>query len=106
MDAGTTLVDPYRDHLCRRTEQPDVPVTHLLDEIRALGYNGSANLLVRYLNQGRADPSRTPPAPRRLASWIMTPPERQPEEHRQHLNDLLTACPHLRALAERVAEFA
>jgi hypothetical protein len=64
---GQTLVDPYRDHLRRRlTEQPSVPVTHLLAEIRELGYPGSANLLVRYLNQGRADPKRTPPSPRRL----------------------------------------
>ena len=104
---GKTLVDPYRDHLRRRrAEQPDVPLTHLLDEIRALGYSGSANLLVRYLNQGRADPDRTPPAPRRLASWLMTRPERLPEAHRQHLAELLTACPHLRVLAERVAQFA
>jgi transposase/transposase IS204/IS1001/IS1096/IS1165 family protein len=41
-----TLVDPYRDHLRqRRAEQPGVPVTQLLAEIRQLGYQGSANLL-------------------------------------------------------------
>jgi hypothetical protein len=33
-----TLVDPYRDHLRqRRAEQPGVPLTQLLAEIRALG---------------------------------------------------------------------
>ncbi|WP_378540121.1 transposase, partial [Nonomuraea dietziae] len=54
---GATLVDPYREHLRRRlVEEPGVPVTHLLAEIRERGYTGSANLLVRYLNQGRADP--------------------------------------------------
>ena len=53
---GRTLVDPYRDHLRRRlAAEPDVAVTRLLAEIRELGYTGSANLLVRYLNQGRAD---------------------------------------------------
>lgn len=60
-----TLVDPYRDHLRRRlAEDPDVAVTRLLAEIRDLGYPGSANLLVRYLNQGRAAADRTPPSPR------------------------------------------
>ena len=62
-----TLVDPYRDHLRRRlAEQPDVAVTRLLAEIRDQGYTGSANLLVRYLNQGRADAARIPPSPGRL----------------------------------------
>ncbi|MCC8250515.1 hypothetical protein [Saccharothrix luteola] len=43
-----SMVDPYRDHLRRRlVRQPDIPVTHPLAEIRALGYPGSANLLGR-----------------------------------------------------------
>ncbi|GAB2331485.1 hypothetical protein [Streptomyces variabilis] len=46
------LVDPYRDHLRkRRDEDPAVPVTHLLAEVREQGYTGSANLLVCYINQ-------------------------------------------------------
>ncbi|OLT05681.1 hypothetical protein BJF90_01335 [Pseudonocardia sp. CNS-004] len=45
-----------------------------------LGYSGSANLLVRYLKQGRADPRVVPsPAPRRLVAWIMTRPSDLPE---------------------------
>ena len=60
---GRTLVDPYRDHLRRRlAAEPDVAVTRLLAEIRELGYTGSANLLVRYLNQGRADDRARDPA--------------------------------------------
>lgn len=55
-----TLVDPYRDHLRRRrNEDPAVPVTHLLHEIKKLGYTGSANLLARYLTQGRAEGDNT-----------------------------------------------
>jgi hypothetical protein len=47
------LVDPYRDHLRRRSaEEPGVAVTRLLAEIRELRYPGSANLLVRYLKLG------------------------------------------------------
>ncbi|MEY9947214.1 hypothetical protein ABH937_004309 [Kitasatospora sp. GAS1066B] len=55
-----TLVDPYRDHLCqRRAEDPAMPVTHLLREIKELGYTGSANLLVRCITQGRAEGANT-----------------------------------------------
>ncbi|MER7894560.1 ISL3 family transposase [Micromonospora sp. NPDC094482] len=102
-----TLVDPYRDHLRRRrAEDPQVPVTRLLTEIRELGYTCSANLLVRYLNQGRADAERTPPSPRRLVAWLLTRPEDLPTHYRSHLQELLAACPHLTVLAQRVGEFA
>jgi transposase len=102
-----TLVDPFRDHLRRRrAEDPAAPVTRLLAEIRELGYTGSANLLVRYLNQGRADAARKPPSPRRLVAWLMTKPTELPTQHRDQLRDLLTACPHLTVLAERIGQFA
>ncbi|WUM90583.1 hypothetical protein OG905_09265 [Streptomyces sp. NBC_00322] len=40
------LVGPYCDHLRRRrAERPGVLVKHLFEEIRALGYTGSLNLL-------------------------------------------------------------
>jgi transposase len=102
-----TMVDPYREHLRRRlAQQPDVPVTHLLAEIRARGYRGSANLLVRYLKQGRAEPDRIPPSPRRLVTWLTSKPANLPEHHRRHLDDLATSCPPMTALAQRVREFA
>ncbi|NMH98763.1 ISL3 family transposase [Pseudonocardia sp. K10HN5] len=104
---GTTLVHPYRDHLRRRlTSDPTVPVTQLLAEIRELGYPGSANLLVRYLSQGRAQAERAVPAPRRLVAWIMTRPTDLPDYERVHLDDLLASCPHLTALVEHVRDFA
>jgi transposase len=102
-----TLVDPYRQHLrARLSAEPDVGATRLLSEIRELGYPGSANLLVRYLNQGRLDLDRAAPSPRRLTSWIMTRPSDLIEAHRHHLNDLLTSCSHLSVLAELVRRFA
>jgi transposase len=104
---GRTLVDPYRDHLRHRlAAEPDVAVTRLLAEIRELGYTGSANLLVRYLNQGRAADDRTAPPPRRLVSWIMTRPADLPDHDREHLEELLAACPHLAVLTEHVRAFA
>jgi hypothetical protein len=69
-----------------------VAVTRLLAGIRELGYAGSANLLVRYLNQGRADALRKPSSPRRLVSWPMTEPADLPA-HQHRLADLLTSCP-------------
>jgi hypothetical protein len=104
---GPTLVDPYRDHLRQRLAlDPNVPTTRLLAEIREQGYPGSANLLVRYLSQGRADTERIVPAPRRLVSWIMTRPAQLPERERTHLDDLLSSCPHLTALVDHVRRFA
>ncbi len=102
-----TLVDPYREHLRRRlAAEPAVAVTRLLAEIREQGYPGSATLLVRYLNQGRADPVRTPPSPRRLVGWLMSRPEQLPDHRRRHLDDLVASCPQLTALAARIRAFA
>jgi transposase len=104
---GRTLVDPYRDHLRQRlAAEPGVPVTRLLEEIRELGYIGSANLLVRYLNQGRAQAERASPPPRRLVGWIMSRPAELPEHERSHLDELLASCPPLTVLAEHVRAFA
>jgi hypothetical protein len=83
-----------------------VAVTTLLAEIRELGYTGSANLLVRYLDQGRASTERAVPAPRRLVSWIMTRPADLSEQDREHLDQLLASCPHLAVLTEYVRAFA
>ena len=101
-----TLVDPYRDHLRHRwAAEPDVALTRLLAEIRELGYTGSANLLVRHLNQRRAADDRAAPPPRRLVSSIMTRPADLPKHDREHLDELLAACPHLAVLTEHVRAF-
>ena len=70
---GACPVDSHRD-LVRQRLAEKVPVPRLLAEIREHGYTGSANLLVRYINQGRADPERVAPAPRRLVSRLMSRP--------------------------------
>lgn len=101
------LVDPYREHLrARRAAEPGVPVRRLLDEIKALGYTGSSNLLYRYVNERRLDGDRIAPSARRLTRWIMTRPTDLPDQHRAHLDELLTACPEMTALAHVVREFA
>nr|WP_274919664.1 ISL3 family transposase [Streptomyces sp. WZ-12] len=102
-----TLVDPYRDHLrARRAADPAVPVTHLLREIRELGYTGSANLLVRYLNHGRAEGDRPVTTPRRATRLLLTRPEHLRTKETTLLEALTAACPEMTELARLVREFA
>jgi transposase len=99
------LVDAYRD-LVRQRLADKTPATRILAEIREQGYTGSANLLVRYINHGRADPERAVPPPRRLVSWLMTKPTNLDDHTRRHLADLIANCPEMTTLANRVREFA
>ncbi|WP_433274589.1 ISL3 family transposase [Actinosynnema sp. CS-041913] len=99
MPTATTCAAAWRSDPTSRS--PTCP-----SGIRALGYPGSANLLVRYLKQGRAEPDRVPPSPRRLVTWLTSKPENLPAHHRRHLDELITSCPPMTTLAQRVREFA
>jgi transposase len=112
-----TLVDPYRDNLRRRREQgPAVGSLQLFREIKALGYAGSMNLLVRYITQGRVEGDRPPMSPRRLASLVLTHPDHLTDNQRErhHLTDnqrerhheSTTACPDMIDLTGLVGSFA
>jgi transposase len=102
-----TLVDPYRDHLRkRRAEEPGVPVQQLLREIRELGYQGSSNLLVRYLNQGRADSDRPHLAPRKATQLLLTKPGNLTDGQNETATRLASACPEMKALASLIRSFA
>jgi transposase len=88
-----TLVDPYRDYLRkRRSEEPGAPVQLLLREIRELGYPGSSNLLVRYLNQGRADAEHPHLSPRRAVRILLTRPDNRTGAQRETAERLASAC--------------
>jgi transposase len=102
-----TLVDPYRDYLReRRAEEPGVPVQQLLREIRERGYPGSSNLLVRYINQGRADAGRPHIAPRKATQILLTNPDNLAGEQRETAERLSGACPEMKALASLIGSFA
>ena len=102
-----TLVDPHRDYLRqRRAEEPGVPVAQLLREIRELGYQGSANLLVRYLSQGRAEGDRPHLSPRRAARILLTRPDRLTGGQAETLAGLTAACPEMTALTSLITSFA
>jgi transposase len=101
------LVDPYRDYLRnRRAEEPGVPVRQLLREIRELGYPGSSNLLVRYINQGRADAERPHIAPRKAAQILLTRPDNLTDGQSETAARLSSACPEMKALAGLISSFA
>ncbi len=102
-----TLVDPYRDHLrTRRAADPAVPVLQLFREIKELGYNGSLNLLYRYITQGRAEGDRPITTPRRFARLLLTHPDRLRDTDAEVLGDLTAACPQMTALAGLIRSFA
>lgn len=101
------LVDPYREHLReRRAEDPAVPVKHLFEEIKALGFTGCPNLLHKYINQGRADADRSHISARRLARMLLTKPDNLKAEHHDLLARLTAACPEMTHLASHIRGFA
>jgi len=101
------LVDPYRAHLRRRrTEDPAVPVTHLLAEIREQGYTGSANLLVRYINQGRVEADHSALSPRKVTGLLTCRPGRLSDDQRALHDQLTGACPQMTVLADQIRTFA
>ncbi|MGW0750787.1 ISL3 family transposase [Streptomyces sp. NPDC002587] len=103
----SSLVDPYREHLRkRRAEDPAVPVLHLFEEIKALGFTGCLNLLHKYINQGRADADRSHISPRRLARMLLTRPDNLKAEHHDLLARLTAACPEMTHLATVIRTFA
>jgi hypothetical protein len=97
---------PYRDYLRkRRAEEPGVPVQHLLREIRERGCQGSSNLLVRYINQGRLDGSQPRLSPRRAARPLLTRPGNLAAGQQETVSRLQAACPEMTALAAVIRDF-
>lgn len=101
------LVDPYREHVRkRRSEDPGVPVQHLFDEIKALGFTDCLNLLHKYINQGHADAGRSHISPRRLALMLLTRSDNLKPVQHELLVKLTAACPEMTQLAAGSKDFA
>src|SRR5262249_37148686 len=102
-----TLVGPYLGHLRkRRAEDPAVPAQQLLREIRELGYQGSPGLLVRYINQGRAEGDRPHLSRRQAARILLTRPDGLAAGQQETLAGVEAACPEMAALAVLIRSFA
>jgi hypothetical protein len=83
-----------------------VPVQQLLREIRELGYQGSSNLLVRYITQGRVESDRPHLSSRRVARRLLTRPAALSDAQQALLSKLTTACPETTSLAGLIQSFA
>jgi hypothetical protein len=79
----------------------DDPVVVVAAEV-----GGSSNLLVRYINQGRAEGGRPHLSPRQAARILLTRPDRLTAGQQQTLPGLEAACPEMTALASLVRSFA
>jgi transposase len=102
-----TLVDPYREHLRqRRAADPAVGATQLLTEIKKMGYRGSMNLLVRYINQGRVEGEHRPLSPRGVTGLILTRLENLTETQQRVRGELTKACPEMIEVTDAVRSFA
>jgi hypothetical protein len=71
-----------------------------------LGFTGSHNLLVRYLNQGRHLDDQPHLSPRRAARLPLTRPEILTERQSERLEGLAAACPEMTSLTAVVRAFA
>jgi transposase len=78
----------------------------LLREIRELGYQGSSNLLVRYISQGRVEGDRPHLSPRQAARILLTKPGDLTAGQNETLAELAAACPEMTALASLITSFA
>jgi transposase len=106
-----SILDPHVDYLHRRWNDRVTNAAVLLAEIRARGYRGSAGTLRTYLQPLRAAGGAAPtaariPKVRAITIWLLRHPDKLHSDDRARLADLLTACPHLAALARHIKTFA
>jgi hypothetical protein len=82
----------------------------LLEEIRSRGYPGSLRTLRRHtagLRQTAARKVPPPaPAPRTVASWILTPPSKLTDADRTTLGQISARCEEIAITSDLVRQFA
>jgi transposase len=98
---------PFREHLRRRRAQdPGVSQTQLLREITALGYKGSANLLARYMSQGRVEAENANLSAKKAAGLLLTDPAKLDQKEITLRDKLAAACPEMTELSAPIGRFA
>jgi transposase len=106
----TSLLDPHLPYLHQRWEVGCTSTGRLNEELRARGYRGSLRTLRRHtaaLRQAATAPARPPaPAPKKVASWILTPPGNLTTGHHDALAAITARCPELDATRTLVRQFA
>jgi len=106
-----SLLDPFKPYLHERFNAGHTDAAALTDEIKALGYRGSAKTVRRYLQPFRetrtAPPAvPIPPTMRQVTGWLTRHPDRLDEDERMQLNRILVRSPELAATHRHVHDFA
>jgi len=105
-----SLLDPHLPYLNARWEEGCRSTGRLHQEIRARGYRGSLRTLRRHtaqLRQATTCPARPPaPAPKKVATWILTPPGNLADADRAAMARITARCPELTATCVLVRDFA
>jgi transposase len=106
-----SLLDDYKPYLHQRWNEGCTSALALHAEIKAQGYRGSYGTVRGYLQPfrelGTAPPAApAPPKARDVASWLLRHPDFLDEDEELKLTQARERCPHLKALAGHVSEFA
>jgi hypothetical protein len=104
------LLGPHLSYLRQRWDEGIRSTERLHAELRARGYQGSLHTLRRLtatLRRDSAVPARPPaPAPRKVASWILTPPADLADSDRAALKQITARCDELSITRDLVRDFA
>jgi hypothetical protein len=104
------LLGPHLSYLRQRWDEGVRSTERLHAELRARGYQGSLRTLRRLtatLRRDSAVPARPPaPAVRKVASWILTPPDDLAASDRAALKQITARCDELSATRDLVRDFA
>jgi transposase len=106
------LVDDYTEYLHRRWHDGERNATQLFREIKQRGYPGGELAVQRYLRRFRhgrghaPQPGPKPPSVRQVTSWIMTHPDRLPDEDATKLRQIRHRDPDIDRLTKHVRGFA
>jgi transposase len=107
-----SILDQFTPYLHQRWREGATNASELFCELRQQGYGGSLGTVVAYLRPfrqfGFGAPPATPPPPkvRDITSWLLRHPDRLDADEQLKRKEVLARCPHLEALAGRVAAFA
>ena len=107
--ARHSLLDPHLPYLHQRWDEGCHRADKLLEEIRALGYHGSARTLRRHtarLREATARPAAPAPASKTVAAWILTPSGSLTTQDRDALARITGRCDELATVRALVRQFA
>jgi len=106
-----SLLDPFKPYLHERFNAGHTDAAALTDEIKALGYRGSAKTVRRYLQPFRETRTAPPAVPipptiRQVTGWLTRHPDSLDEDERMQLKQILVRSPELTATHRHVHDFA